>query len=52
MDVEILASGGIKSALDMVKAYRLGARSAGMAGKILYRLKKREKKRLFQKLSN
>ncbi|MGJ8729159.1 type 2 isopentenyl-diphosphate Delta-isomerase [Listeria aquatica] len=43
MDVEILASGGIKSALDMVKAYRLGARSAGMAGKILYRLKKEGK---------
>nr|WP_241433577.1 alpha-hydroxy-acid oxidizing protein [Listeria floridensis] len=39
-NVEILASGGIKSALDMVKCYALGAKAAGIAGKVLYRLKK------------
>ncbi|WP_163655692.1 type 2 isopentenyl-diphosphate Delta-isomerase [Listeria sp. PSOL-1] len=34
--LEILASGGIRTPLDMVKSFRLGAKSAGMAGYLFY----------------
>ncbi|MBG9986385.1 type 2 isopentenyl-diphosphate Delta-isomerase [Facklamia sp. DSM 111018] len=35
-EVEILASGGIRHSLDIVKSLALGARSAGIAGKFLH----------------
>ncbi len=38
--LEILASGGIKNALHIAKALSLGAKAAGIAGQILYLLKK------------
>lgn len=34
-DMEILASGGIRNSMDIVKALALGAKSVGMAGRIL-----------------
>ncbi|AQY51069.1 isopentenyl pyrophosphate isomerase [Listeria weihenstephanensis FSL R9-0317] len=37
---EILASGGIKTPLDVVKCLSLGAKSVGIAGAVLYELKK------------
>ncbi len=39
-DIDVLASGGIKNALDIVKCLILGANSVGLAGNILYNLKK------------
>lgn len=38
--IAYLASGGIRNPLDIVKALALGADSVGMAGQIIYSLKR------------
>nr|WP_246369216.1 type 2 isopentenyl-diphosphate Delta-isomerase [Listeria rustica] len=48
--VEILASGGIKTPLDIVKSLALGAKSVGVAGAVLHQLKKTDVEQTSQML--
>jgi isopentenyl-diphosphate Delta-isomerase len=49
--VELLASGGINSAIDMAKAISLGANAVGMAGLPIYLLMKKGRKALISYLA-
>ncbi len=48
---EFIASGGIKTPLDMMKCFILGAKAAGIAGLVLHSLKKEGKEATIQKLT-
>ncbi|EAD3308507.1 type 2 isopentenyl-diphosphate Delta-isomerase [Listeria monocytogenes] len=48
--IAYLASGGIRNSLDIVKALALGADSVGMAGQIIYSLKKEGVTKTIEKL--